>query len=267
MTTLEELLALSDLNLAESRRAHARFLPPYAIEERDGLLFTATGTRFPSAPFNVAARFGADRCDPQELIDRALAFFTPLKRGFSIQPRGHLDRDLVDACERAGFPCMSNRAPGMVLIERLEPKQLADGVVCRVIDPSSALDFVKVAAAAYEPIGLPSAVTHKIFSQPARWLTPQWHVRVIYEQAEPVAGAMQLFSHGIAGVYWVGTMPSARGKGYADAIMREISNHAFDQGARAVVLQASKMGEPIYARMGYREITTYPWFIVLPQSA
>lgn len=267
MNANETLLHLSDLNLAESNREHARFLPPLVITERDGVLFTASGTRSPAAPFNVAMRVGVERHDPQQLLDSARAFFAEIKRGFSIQVRSHLDRDLIEVCEKASLVCMSGRAPGMVLNQRLASKHLAAGVECRVVNAANALDFVAVAAASYEPIGLAPAVTQKIFSNPSRWLAPQWHVRVIYERGQPVAGAMLLFSHGIAGVYWVGTIPSARGNGYADAIMRAVSNHAFDQGARAVVLQASKMGEPIYARMGYREITTYPWFLVMPQAS
>jgi hypothetical protein len=36
-----------------------------------------------------------------------------------------------------------------------------------------------------------------------------------------------------------------------------VTNWAFDQGARAQSLQASTMGEPIYARMGYEELYRY----------
>jgi ribosomal protein S18 acetylase RimI-like enzyme len=104
-------------------------------------------------------------------------------------------------------------------------------------------------------------MARKVLSHPARWLTPQWHVEVLYQAEQPVSAAMLLFSHGIAGVYWVGTLPSARGRGHAETLMRSISRYAFQHGARAVVLQASPFGEPVYRRMGYREITRYPWYV------
>jgi GNAT superfamily N-acetyltransferase len=262
MFTNDDLLTLADLNLAEANREHARWLSPFLIEERDGLLFTAAGTRFPTAPFNVAKRIGGTRIEAPELLDRARAFFSANNRGFSIQASGHIDQDIIALCEREGFLNVSGRLPGMVCTERLAPASLASHVTCRAIDAASAADFVQVSALSYEPTGLPPAVCQKVLSQSTRWLAPHWHVRVIYDHDEPVSAAMLLFSHGIAGVYWVGTTPSARGKGYAAAIMREITNHAFDHGARAVILQASRMGEPVYARLGYREITTYPWYLV-----
>ena len=264
MSTDERLLQLCDLNLAESNREHARFLPPHAIEERDGLLFTASGTRSPAAPFNVAMRVGPDVADAAHLIGAAEAFFSARKRGFSIQVRSHVDRDLIERCEAIGYPRMSGRAPGMVVTERVEAKPVDAHVTSRVIDASNAADFVSVAAQAYEPAGLKPAVTHKVFGQPVRWLAPQWHVRVLCDHEQPVACAMLLFSHGIAGVYWVGTIPSACGKGFAETLTRIITNDAFDHGAHAVTLQASAMGESVYRRIGYREITTYPWYIVLP---
>ena len=70
-----------------------------------------------------------------------------------------------------------------------------------------------------------------------------------------------MFSHGIAGIYWVGTVKAARGRGLAEYCVREVGNAAFARGARKVILQASQFGEPVYKRMGYREFTRYPWFI------
>jgi predicted GNAT family acetyltransferase len=72
---------------------------------------------------------------------------------------------------------------------------------------------------------------------------------------------MAMLSHGIAGVYWVGTLTKARGKGLAKYCVQEVSNAAIDMGARVVVLQASHFGSPVYPRIGYREFSTYPHFI------
>ena len=43
----------------------------------------------------------------------------------------------------------------------------------------------------------------------------------------------------------------------AELVPRPVTNLAFDLGAGFVILQASTMGDPIYRRMGYREISRY----------
>ena len=58
-------------------------------------------------------------------------------------------------------------------------------------------------------------------------------------------------------MYWVASLPSERRKGAADAVTRFVTNAAFDRGASVVTLQASRAGEPIYRRMGYREVVRY----------
>jgi predicted acetyltransferase len=75
---------------------------------------------------------------------------------------------------------------------------------------------------------------------------------------------MVMVTHGVAGVYWVGTTPEARGRGLAEIVTRTAGNAGFDMGATVTALQASVMGEPIYRRMGYREITRYPWYTIIP---
>ena len=72
---------------------------------------------------------------------------------------------------------------------------------------------------------------------------------------------MLIFSHTIAGIYWVGTVSDARGKGLAETCVRAVTNEAFRRGAPLVVLQASKFGAPVYQRMGFTEFTRYPWYM------
>jgi hypothetical protein len=45
-----------------------------------------------------------------------------------------------------------------------------------------------------------------------------------------------------------------------------VTNTAFERGARAVTLQASPMGEPIFARLGYRTFDRLRWYVVPARS-
>ena len=59
----------------------------------------------------------------------------------------------------------------------------------------------------------------------------------------------------------------ARGRGFGEAVTAAATYSLFDDGAVAVVLQASVMGEPVYARMGFRTFTTYTqWAIDAPAA-
>lgn len=255
------LLCLSDLNLAEATREHARFRAPHAIEEGGGLLLSASATRAPLAPLNAAIGLGDGPLSPERLWSRAHAFFAPRDRGFGVYVRAHRDRALLEDCQRRGLPQAGN-SPGMVLTEAPAAPTLASDARLVQVGGNEVEGFVQVSAAAYESLGMAAKVTRVVFAEPARFLVPHWHLRVVMEGERACAAAMLLFSHGIAGIYWVGTAPDARGRGYGEAVTRAISRDAFERGAQAVVLQASAYGEPIYRRIGFRELTRYPWFVV-----
>ena len=262
-TADEKLLTLFDLNMAEFHREHARWLPPTCIEENEDSLRVACGSRFPAGPFNCAMKLGGSNGDAGSFLTDACRHFTALGRGFSVYARAHLDEPLLRACEDAGYPRLGN-PPGMALLEPIAKPDPAPGVVIQTVcDETCARDFACVVASAYETVDMPAKVTAKLFSRPERWICdPHLRVEVLYDKDCPVAAAMLLWSHGIAGIYWVGTIPDARGRGHAERVVRSLCDRAFDYGTGAVILQASPYGEPIYRRLGFREITRYPWYMV-----
>jgi ribosomal protein S18 acetylase RimI-like enzyme len=190
-------------------------------------------------------------------LEAARAFFDPLQHHASIYTRAHLDMQLELACRQLGYELGSD-TPGMVLLARPSPAKLTEGLCVRQVQSETdARVFVDIAASAYETLQIPDALTRKLLSLPARWCTPPTQAFLLYDAQLAAAGALLLWSHGIAGLYWVGTSPHIRRRGHAEQLTRAVCELALAQGARMVVLQASRAGEPIYRRIGFEEFTRY----------
>jgi GNAT superfamily N-acetyltransferase len=58
---------------------------------------------------------------------------------------------------------------------------------------------------------------------------------------------------GDCGVWWVATVPEARGRALSGRLLRVALDEARERGLRTSTLQATKMGFPVYERIGYRD--------------
>lgn len=261
----EDKIYLSDLNLAEYTREMTRWNAEGEIIEQQDLLLTRGKGNFPTtsvalnlSPTNKGA--GAD------LFDRIQSFYKNRESAFSIHIRGHADTALETVCQQENLISISD-APGMVVDHPLKKQSLPDGLELRPINTVAGVaDFAFVTRESYQSLGMPAYVGDQIFATPERLLRPHNYLVVAYDASRPVSAAMIMYSHGIAGIYWVGTLESARGKGLAEACVRNVVSEAFTCGARLVVLQASKFGAPLYRKMGFEEVTHYPWYIYFKPS-
>jgi len=67
-------------------------------------------------------------------------------------------------------------------------------------------------------------------------------------------------SNNNAGLHMIGTLPKGRGKGIGKSMTEKLLMEAKESNAKICVLHASLMGEPIYAKLGFKphgEIETY----------
>ena len=263
-----EILELGDLNLAESAREMLRWHTGYHMQEADDLLLAMSHDPFPIGYSNTAMPLGtAASADPAALLEKVEHFFDARGRGFTLWTRAHLDGALAECAESRGLSALSDM-PGMVLDARVPDVTLGAGIRVEEAATGASLgDLGVVLPAAYTTMGLPAENSRAYFAMPERILHPHVIAVVGYLDDQPAAAAMVLLSHGIAGVYWVGTCEAARGRGLGEACTRLVGNLAFERGARCVVLQASRQGEPIYLRMGYREVTRYAWYVRGPKSS
>jgi hypothetical protein len=262
-----ERFACADANLIASLRAPARWQGDGA-EARDhgGLLLVAGSRRYPAGHGNCAARLDG-ALSPKDALARAAAFFAARDRGFSWYLRDPIDGDLIAATAAASLATIATM-PWMTLEHPLPEVPLPAGVTLRVDDDCGRVgdDAVAVRADAYESMGLPSAVTKSLFGS-ARSADPDTRVAVAYVDGAPASTAMQLFSDSVAGIYWVATTKAMRGRGLAETCTRAVTNAGFAAGARFAALQASHMGAPIYARLGFATRWHCRWVMVSREQA
>lgn len=86
-------------------------------------------------------------------------------------------------------------------------------------------------------------------------------------KGKPIATSLLFLAEGVAGIYFVTTIPEARRQGIGSAITQKPLQEAREMGYRVGILQSTKMGASVSLRMGFKEyckIGPYMWTNVLP---
>ncbi|HJW67941.1 MAG TPA: GNAT family N-acetyltransferase, partial [Candidatus Binatia bacterium] len=233
--TRDELVELSDLNYAEAMRDLSRRAGGAVLDE-DGLLLFTGGHSLPVLA-NAVMRTER-RLDAPEVLARARKFFGARGRGFTVLVRAHADADLAAAAANAGLLALGEM-PAMVLDHRLAEAVPPRGIdLRRVTTAEDVAAYGQVMGTAYATYGMPEDVLPAMLSRLETLHAPHIAAFVARVDGEPVAGAMTVVTHGVAGIYWVGTTPGARGRGLAELCTRAAGNAGFDLGGRIASLQA-----------------------------
>lgn len=249
-------LQRAHLNLVDSSRQFFELDPGAAIEAGPGWLFGAGSASHPVIS-NAAFRRD-DGVDGEDFVARAQEFFAQRGRRFSIWLRAEqaADSDLATAAEAASFQAVYEM-PEMLLGAPLPTEPLPAGAeLRRLSEPDQAPDFWEVAKAAYATNGFPPEVFAG-YTRHESLLAENAAAFVAYLDEEPASIAMTIVNNGIAGIYWVGSHERARGKGLGRAVTVAATNAGFGLGGETAALQASPMGRPIYAKLGYETAFDY----------
>jgi hypothetical protein len=249
-------LGRAHLNLIDASRRFFALDPDAEVEAGDGRLFGA-GT--PEHPVISNAVFRAnDDLGGSELIERAKEFFGERGRGFSVWVRDGRpeDADLIEAAEAAGLRTIYEM-PEMILTSPPRPVPASSGTdLRRLRTTEDAADFWEVARPSYGDLGWPPEVFEH-YTDSTGLLAEDVAAFTAYRDGAPVAIAMTIVSHGVAGIYWVGALRSARGAGLGRAMTTAATEAGLELGADFASLQASPMGKPIYEAMGFETAYDY----------
>lgn len=76
---------------------------------------------------------------------------------------------------------------------------------------------------------------------------------IAYLGDKPVGTGILVLHAGVAGIYYVTTLPEYRKKGFATAMMEFLLMGAVERGYTLATLQASPEGKSLYARLGFSQ--------------
>ena len=236
----------SALNEQELWREMVRWSGGRIVEERGVLLVGG-----PSAYLRVAIRSDPS-VEGAEVVARATEFFGAEPTGFMVPVRRPDDEDIERAALAAGFRAGWTERP-IVLTSPPSLRTVPDEVEVRVVaDAAAVVDYGRVVALANDDPG--ERERAPLLFHDATIIAPHIAAFVAYLGAEPVACAMTLVSHRVAGVFYVATVEHARRRGLGDALTRMAARTGFEMGADAAWLGASEMGAGLYRRIGFEDL-------------
>jgi GNAT superfamily N-acetyltransferase len=80
------------------------------------------------------------------------------------------------------------------------------------------------------------------------------HVYTVAEDGRPVACLMIVDHERNADVEWVAVVPEARGRGLSGKLLAHALADAAERGAETSTLVATRLGRPVYERLGFRSL-------------
>jgi GNAT superfamily N-acetyltransferase len=155
------------------------------------------------------------------------------------------DRQVANALEEGGHKLDANPAAMVLDLADFEPPAEPE---CDDWGPASTIEMGAVNEASY-------AFHDGSFATAAQAMDPD---RIHLYAARDAGRAVSVLgihdAGGDAGIFFVATLPEARGRGLAGALMGRALAEARERGNDISSLQATKMGQPVYERLGYRRI-------------
>jgi len=172
--------------------------------------------------------------------------------------------DLGERLVRMGFHADS--MPGMAVDLKLLLDEPGAGPGL-MIAPASDDDMSDYSRVLGESFGVPAFALEPMTEMLAEIAGPDLVHYIARIDGEAIATSCVMLSDGVAGIYNVATVAAARGKGIGRTITLAPLLEAKRRGYRAGILHASKMGQPVYERMGFREYCRIGEYVWMPPSS
>ncbi|MAG34497.1 MAG: hypothetical protein CL908_26800 [Deltaproteobacteria bacterium] len=209
----------------------------------------------PLAEFNWAfLKF--PNCDAEKAVDRAERYYGERELPFRLIVRSDLAAatGAADILANRGHIPVGDPTPGMSIQPLGTTPAPPEGLEIRRVDGETSL--AQFSHTVFAGFGIPTRFSEKFLTADLL-ASPEAALFVGYVEDEPVATTMMIATGDVAGIYWVATLEDHRRRGYAEALTWAGLAAGRELGCRVGSLQASAMGRPVYARMGFGHTADY----------
>ncbi len=178
---------------------------------------------------------------------------------FAVRLREEIDDRFIPSLVQAGMEAEGRETstPGMVAFpidEEVITTHAAPDLEIRVIADAAGIEVHRAGVTAgfgSEPAVADGTACVGLLDR------PECTVYVGYADGSPVVTGLGWRTGRTIGVYSIGTIGSARRRGYGAAMTARVMADGVAAGCDAAALQASEMGRPIYERLGFQTVVRY----------
>lgn len=250
MTTEAQLVSAANQSYLGSYRTLVRHCPDGEIREAGGVFAFATG--LPVSQFNGCVV--VEPAIPSE-FGTALDWLAGLGLPHRLWVSEELTTRLGGVAVAHGYERGMWPYPGMVLDRVSVPAEPSAGVTVEPVGESGLDEYHQVFVAHGRPVELASQMFPPAFAA-----DPDIQLFIGRLEGQAVGTAVAIRTGDVSGVYAVGTLPAARRRGVGSALTWAAVAAGRAWGCDTIVLQASEMGFPMYAAMGFRTVVRYTQF-------
>jgi GNAT superfamily N-acetyltransferase len=248
-----------DANFLEANRIFVRYCDTGEYRESKdaaivccGLPTESLNFAFLRAPYRDLERTAAD----------VRAYFARRQLAFQLMFREEPPSPAIRQLEAEGWRRKPDPTPGMTLALPASPRAAVPGLEIQPVRTSE--QMVAFRETAFRGFGFPVAAA-RLFLDERMLDLPQVRLYSGLVDGAVVSTSILVATGSIAGIYFVATLEQHRGLGYGEALTWAAIEGGREFGCRLASLQASKLGRPVYARMGFAHVFDYP--SLLPPAA
>jgi GNAT superfamily N-acetyltransferase len=251
--TRDELLCLNEKNLLDYIRTYSRTAHNEFIED-DETMLAITDIPAVSILNNCVFRMNPrDGNQTEKKVDEILSMYRQRKLPvyWYVSPATS-PKDLPRILKSKKMMHIDTYSFMSMDLNRLPSKRINDRIQIKQVDNIDALrEWIRLYVVCFELAG---AVENEMLEYHSGLFLdssiPACHY-IGYLNGKPVGTSSVFYSSGIAGIYNIVTAPEARNIGIGYDLTLTALAKAKDEGFRYATLQATKLGEPVYRRLGF----------------